>query len=539
MKTHPAKPADIGTVPCDPNGGDSSMNALDRRTFLRNMSLGSIIAGAGISSFGMAPRCSFGAEQASTATERPKLGIVFFAAKWFEEVVLGNDDAAHEFNRFMKEDTGVITSRLSRDFELVECPVVTSMEKARAAAHRLLTEDVDALILCFIVWSEDEYLLPFRDIMTIRPAINWIYTPYTRAPKKSDVMTLFRNSGIVGTFEGFGVLKKMGVNVFYVTGNSADEETYARIGTIVRAARVSRELKTVKLGILPYRNNQMIVTYVDEFRLYSSIGPVVEYISVRQFKEAADSIPDAQVKAYVRDIKAMFRIDRRVTDENLRVSARASLGMEKLIFDRNLDALALSDLNEELLEVIGLRPVLYPEKLARSDRLVGIEGDLGCTTAMVILRKLTGNPVMFTEVFNYDEVDNTIVTGHAGPGNYLLAEDTSQVTITPDYELMDSSSDISGVWMEFKAKPGRVTILNNLCTQDNFQFTILGGESLGGDLRLEGYPHFCINIDPDINEFLLSNAANGTSHHWAVVHGDVREELSCLADILNISKVTM
>ncbi len=35
--------------------------------------------------------------------------------------------------------------------------------------------------------------------------------------------------------------------------------------------------------------------------------------------------------------------------------------MEKIIMDRNLDGLALSDLNTELHEVMGLRPCLYPE----------------------------------------------------------------------------------------------------------------------------------------------------------------------------------
>jgi len=508
----------------------------DRRTFIKRMAFGTAAA----SGLGTFPGLVFSQEAAGPEPlKKPRIGLVFFAARWFEEVVLGNDRTASEFEKFMNEDTGTITSRLARDYDLVASPVVTSMEKARATAQTLMAGDVDAVIYCFIVWSEDEYLLPFRDLMEIRPAVVWIYTPYERPPDKSDVMTLFRNSGIVGTFEGFGVLKKMGAHVLYVSGSSTSEETYLAIGKIVRAARVRRQLKTVRLGILPYRNNQMIVTYVDEFRLYSQIGPVVEYISVRELKLVADSIPDSAVHEYVKTIKSLFRIDRRITDDNLLRSARASLGMEKLIFDRELDALALSDLNEELLEVMGLRPVLYPERLAWSNKFVGIEGDLGCTTAMVILGRLTGSPVMFTEVFNVDPVANTIVAGHAGPCNYFLADPGTGVTITPDYELMDSTSGISGVWMELAGKPGRMTILNNLCTNDNFQFTIVGGNSLGGPLRLEGYPHCTIEIDADMLDFLNSNAGHGTSHHWAAVHGDVTDELVYLADMMGIEWVVM
>ena len=116
-------------------------------------------------------------------------------------------------------------------------------------------------------------------------------------------------------------------------------------------------------------------------------------------------------------VKSNFSIDNRINDENLISSARASLGMEKLMNDMGIDGLALSDLNPELHDVMGLRPVLYPESLARSNIVVGNEGDLGGTTAMVILHALTRKPVMFTEIFNVDTQDNIINTGHAGPSN--------------------------------------------------------------------------------------------------------------------------
>ena len=470
-------------------------------------------------------------------SRKQKLGLVFFAAKWFEEVVLGGNKAAQEFNRFMDDDTAKIINKLSEDFEVINYPIVTSMEKAHQTSKDLITEDIDCLLLCFIVWSEDEYLLAFKDIMKIRPSILWAYTPYTRAPLRSDVTTLFRNSGIVGAFEGFGVIKKMDINSFYIIGSSTEKEPFEKIKKIVRAAKIYKDLKTTKLGVLPYRNNQMIVTYVDEFRLYYQIGPVVDYISVLQLKNAADSVPENKIKQYVKEIKDKYKIDSRVTGKNLFNSARASLGMQVIMEENSIDGLALSDLNKELHEVMGLRPCLYPEALAVSNRVVGNEGDLGCTAAMYILQRLTGNPVMFTEIFNYDRQDNTIVTGHAGPSNYLLAENDNKINITPDFELMNATSDISGVWMEFIGKPGKVTLLNLICTLDNFQFTILGGKSLSGNIRLDGYPHYYIKIDPDMTEFLNSNAKNGVSHHWAVVNGDVREELSYLADILKIKKV--
>jgi L-arabinose isomerase len=464
--------------------------------------------------------------------EKPRVGVVFFAARWFEEVVLHNEDSADQFEGFLREDRKIIVDALSEQCSPVECPLVTSRSKAREAVHTLLGEDIHALLLCFVVWSEDEYLIDMRDIMLIRPTILWTYTPYKKAPEHMDVMTLFRNSGLVASFEAFGVLKRMGIPAFRVTGSVDTDEALDTIGAIARAAQTRAFLKTARLGVLPYRNDQMIVTYVDELGLYTGIGPCVEYISVLQLKKASERVSEKQVSDLVSWVKTFCRIDKRITDDNLAASARVSLGMAALMEEYNIDGLALSDLNRELHEVVGLRPCIYPEKLVQSKRVVGNEGDLGGTTAMLILQRLTDNPVMFTEIFTYDRESNVVVAGHAGPSNHTLADESAPVTVTPDYELMDSGTELSGVWVEFVGKPGRVTLLNFIGVSGGFQFTVLGGESLGKKLRIDGYPHISVRIDAAVEEFIRSNGEHGVSHHWAVVHGDVREEVQYLAAML-------
>jgi L-arabinose isomerase len=470
---------------------------------------------------------------------KPKLGLVFFTAKWFEEVLQGSDTNSIKFTDALNTEKNKIKNTLSEDFLILEEPFVSSLQKAREISEDLLAKDIDCLLLCFLVWAEDEYLIPFKDIMLIRPSILWAYTPYIKPPSLSDATTIIINSGIVGSFISFGVLRRMEVKPILVIGSSQEEEPYEKIRKIGKASKLLKDLKTSRLGLLPYRSDLMIVTYVDEFRLYSQIGPVVEYVSVLQLKKAAESIPDSVVKEYVKDIKTRFKIDNRITDKNLYNSACASLGLEKIIFDKNFNGLALNDLNDELHEVMGLRPCLYPERLALSDKVIGMEGDLGCSIAMYMMRELAGKPVMFTEIYNYDRLDNTVVAGHAGPSNYLLAEDYGNITITPDYEYMNSSAEISGAWMEFIGKPGEVTLLNLVCTKNNFRFTILRGQSLGGKLRTEGCPHYYIKIEPVMDRFINAVFDGGISHHWALVNEDIIDELSYLADMLNAEKVVL
>ncbi|MBM3700588.1 MAG: hypothetical protein FJW68_06745, partial [Actinobacteria bacterium] len=448
-------------------------------------------------------------------------------------------DTSRQFLDFLNRDTTSIKEVLSKENEVIDFPPVTSMEKAWNTANKCLAEDFDAAVFCSPVWTEDEYLLAFKDFMAIKPSIIWGVTNYKNSPVRSDIMTLFKNSGIVGTVQGFNTVVKMGIKPFYVFGSIFENAAVDKINKIIKASKTYKELKRSKLGILPYRNFQMITTYIDEFKLYSQIGPAVEYISCLQLKKAADSISDKEVISYLDEIKQKFIIDQRVSQDNLSLAARVALGFEKIIFENNLDGIALSDLIPELHEVVGLRPCLYTEKLAKSDVVVGNEGDLGGTTGMLMLHKLTDKPVMFTEIFNLDYDTNTIGAGHAGPSNYLLAKEDKAVTITPDLELMDATSNISGVWMEFIGKPGKVTILNFISNYDSFQMTILNGESLGGELRFDGYPHFYVKLEPDLKDFLNASSINGTSHHWAVVHGNISEELSYLADMLKVKKIIL
>jgi L-arabinose isomerase len=92
--------------------------------------------------------------------------------------------------------------------------------------------------------------------------------------------------------------------------------------------------------------------------------------------------------------------------------------------------------------------------------------------------------------------------------------------------------------MEFVCKPGRVTLVNFISVPEGFQFTVLGGESLGGPLRIEGYPHCVIRLDRGVEDFIRSSAMHGVSHHWAIVHRDVRDEIMYLAEMLGCSCVT-
>jgi L-arabinose isomerase len=146
----------------------------------------------------------------------------------------------------------------------------------------------------------------------------------------------------------------------------------------------------------------MTGTYVDEFRLKKEIGPELKYISVNDYSLICAGIPEETVEAFARDLKAEYRVAERVTEAGLAKSARVSLGLAKVVEKYRLDALALEDISEELHRVIGLRPCLYvPALFERA--VVSMEAEVGGAVALLMLKKLTGKPPMYVEIFTYDE----------------------------------------------------------------------------------------------------------------------------------------
>ena len=66
---------------------------------------------------------------------------------------------------------------------------------------------------------------------------------------------------------------------------------------------------------------------------------------------------------------------------------------------------------------------------------------------------------------------------------------------------------------------------------------ISSGECLGGKEKLLGSPHAYLKLTTPLAEFFEKAVKTGMTQHWAVVHGDVVNELVALADILGVDRV--
>jgi hypothetical protein len=458
--------------------------------------------------------------------QMPSVALILLRAEWFDSVV-----ALPELVELVNQDARQIADRLAERMEVRQVWVVNSDLALQAAIAGIRTTKVDLFILVFQVWSEDFYLRPLLDAISGQPLAAWCFLPWQELPDKVSFTEVLRGSGPVGAFESLGTLRNLDARFTFTYGAPDDPRPRVELEIAARAARQQRLLRQACFGLLPSRNPQMQSTFVDEFRLLHELGPMVEYLSVSDLVNACDSLPANELASFLQHLHSHYPITG-VSEPTLTQAARASLGLAHLAAAHRLDVLSFNDIDPGIHSALGLRPALYPPLFEQAGILVGLEGDLGAASAMFILHHLTASPCLFTEIWFWDEAENIIVGGHAGPQNPALAS-AGKAWISQDYEYAQSDPT-EGAHLQFTARPGRVTLLQVRATPTGWQAIIATGEALDSPPRLEGYPHAVIRLDATIDQFVRQVAEVGSTQHWIMAYGDALPEVAALCESLGV-----
>jgi len=463
---------------------------------------------------------------------KPKIGLLLLSSEWLNRIG-ANKGFYRNLPPRVEKDGKTVVRLLSHRLQIVNPGVIDTPEKAAKAAAVFQREKVDLLIACYLTWGEDYLLLDVIKKIPKTPILLWCYVPSDRMPKKLDMAKIFPLTGPVAAVQASVPLKKIGRNFGFVFGSAENKITINYIFDYSRAARVAAGLKKAKIGLLPSFCNQMSGTHFNQTHLKKEIGPEIVTIPIAEYNKAVKNVPEKKVKDYIGWLKGKYKIDR-VSDAALFKAGRVSLGLADVVNQYRLDGLALQDLDEELHQTLGLRPCLAVPALLEKT-VVSMEGDVGAALAMLVLKRLTGKPVMYAEIFTFDEKKNAVLAGHAGMMDARLAENQKEVRIVPDYEYCETEKETAA--MLFRAKGGKVTLANISFSAEGFKMVVASGEARSGKPTLEGSPHIFIKLKTPLPELFTKAVRAGITQHWAIVHEDIANKLACLTEILEIDFV--
>jgi hypothetical protein len=457
---------------------------------------------------------------------RPLVGLILLRAAWFDKVV-----ALPGLAEAIQQDAATLMSAFPPELDLVQTWVVNSASSLATCEANLRTSDFDLVVLAFQVWAEDYFLNSLVDVLHGQPLAVWCYQPSFQPPHPASFRDVLRFSGPVGTLEGLGTLKNLKIPYAFCIGAPGSQTLNAALVKEARAGQVRRRLHHARIGLLPARNEQMQSTFVDEFRLRADLGPVVEYLSVVELQSATNLVSQTELDSYIENLQHSYPVHG-VRPETLRQAARASLGLYHLSFNHHLDLLSLNDISDELHTIMGLRPCFYPPAAAEAGILMGLEGDLGAATAMLVFSQFTDSPLFFTEFWFWDEAANLLVGGHAGIQDPRMGR-PGEIYISQDYEY-EHTDRLEGAHFQFACRPGRVTLFQLRCTCDGWQALICIGEIVDLPAWIEGYPHAILHPDCPVLSFFEQGAEAGTTQHWILAYGDTRPSLQAWCKLANV-----
>ena len=460
---------------------------------------------------------------------RIKIGLAALCAAWFKQVGMHEPDSC--LATTLRQDYSRMVDFLGGCFDEVIAPgILSSRDEAARAAERFVQEEVDAVILVHIVWSEDPVLLSLLDHIRGTPTWLWYYRPAGVLPPRLTVDDLFRFSGTVGMLQGSAPMQKRGFRPDIFSGSPGDASLAQELRERCAALRVRRAFRGLRAGQVAGRCEAMTGTFVDDDALGRALGVTRVAITAAEYGAACEAVNPRRVDQYCADLRGSFEV-RDVSDKSLRISARNTLALDDLVERHGLGAVAIQDLDEELHRLVSTPPCLYPLSMQRGV-VFSAEGDLNTALGLLAASRAADAPVMYSEIFTCDPGANLLLMGHAAIHNPRLAA-ADGITILPNLEFRNMDP-VEGAWMEFILAPGPVTCASLYDTGAGYRMTAFEGLSLGPPRRFDGYAHASIRMDLDVVALLSRLAGRGLTQHFAIVHGHVASILRVWCGLMGV-----
>ena len=353
------------------------------------------------------------------------------------------------------------TSSSFKKLETFRAPQPVGDPQSACQAGRYFYEHrVDAICVLSASWFEDYLVLDMLEECDV-PLILW-----SRPGMETGSLCGMQQLGYI--------LKQLGKNYCFLFDEVGAQASLERAWQYVVAAALRHQLRRARIGWLGHRIQGMTEISPHELALKKLLGPRVVPIDSQVFLERASKVPVKSVEDAWEDLKGQVG----------QVTATSEAG---------IDSLQVYVALKEMVQELGLGAVAagcYPHLMGRvclAASLLGeegvpvsCEGDVNAAVGMLILTRITGQPVHNTDFLDPIPAENAIVFTHCGSGGFSLAANPSLINLGP-VRLMNR-----GLCCMFPARPGPVTLINIVPTLSGYRVAALFGEAVETDMVFPG-----------------------------------------------------
>lgn len=468
----------------------------------------------------------------SEKIRKPRAGLLLVGCPRFRNLSGPKNGSYGDKKAVVAED---ILSSL--DFLDVTFPgIVYEREDAEKAMDMFYNAKVDFIIAEFLSWSEDFAWIRFlRDC----PDIPMIFTnvakdrmAFETTLDEDDFIEYLCSGTLVGSLEASGSIARVprkGVKI--VMGTRA--QVNGKIRSFARAAYARAVLRKSTVGLMANMNEAMWSTYVDNYDLFTKIGPEIRYLPSSDYKETIDSLTDAEVNEYADSLTSRYRMMDDVEQDKFIGCVRASLALKNMARDRDVDVFIYNDIDPSTFKVAGCRAGFYHDWFNENLSVLVPEADTGAGLATYVLKLISGKHVNFIEPFHIEDDFGTFAGGHAGPNDHNDPEWQDNVLIARDVRFAKTKYRYAGApfgW--YRISPGMKTVTGLYEQDGKYKMVCFQAESLPGEHILATYSHSIFRPVVPVKELFGRLLKVGVTQHYAIADGDWSAELEDFAEMM-------
>jgi len=409
------------------------------------------------------------------------------------------------------------------DIDYVMTDAVTVNAEADIVARKYNPTDLDFVILLIPTWIEPTLVIAAAKPYLDRPVIVWGYGTYEHKGWRVDLGSM-PGSGVVK-----GTLRELGISheyLYYMPGNPETDEVLKRkIVKVANVARGIRLLEASRVGTIGVLFCGMSIGDVDVTDIRRVLGPEITYTDTYTFVNQMEKIQTDS---------DLYRTAEKHVSEHLAASlgnrlepvTRMYIALRDLAAENDLDALTVK-CNFELSQEYG-QTACVPLSVLGNELVASCEADIPILLTQMMFHYLSdGGTTTYADVHELLLSNRALIgaCGFAPSGMCLKGK------IVPDFQ-DESATGLGATFSGYVTnksylKEGKVTFGRLLKDPDRgYTLHVTTGTAVGdvgkvAELDTPQYPFTEIELDADVDRF----AQNMGSHHYALVYGDITEQL--------------
>ena len=435
--------------------------------------------------------------------------------------------------------------KATMDFlDLADPGIVYEREDAQKAMDLFYNEKVDFIYAEFLSWSEDfawiRFLRDCPDIPIIFCNVAKPRMTFETTLDEDDFVDYLCAGTLVGSLEGSGSLKRIPrYGVKTVLGTR--EEITEKVRIFADAAKTRTILRHSNLGLMANMNEAMWSTYIDNYDLFTKIGPEIHYLPYSDYGAEIEKLDDREVQEYALELTSKYKVMPDVEDDKLLGCVKATLAIKKLAQKNDIDCYVYNDIDQATFRTAGCRAGFYPNWFNENVSVLVPEADIGAGLITYILKLLSGKNVNFIEPFHIEDDFGTFAGGHAGPNDHNDPKWQDNVVIARDVRFAKTSWKYAGApFAWYRISPGMKTVAGLYEEDGIYKLVTFMAESLSEKDTpqsnkkhlLATYSHTIFKPVVPVKELFEKILKIGVTQHYAIVDGDYRPQLEALAEIM-------